>query len=168
MSTAISIGTANRLSWSLADTPTVGLAGESYETSITRTVANGTASGQANAAWADIVTVPAGQVLALDLTLLSTAKFGIAGYVTFTTVKDVFVVNKETTAGRYVLYGVSSPSDTTGYAAKINRGGEHRWTDYLDGIAINAGNKIVYIANPTASAVTLEIAVCGIGTYVST
>ena len=167
MATAIAISTANRLSWSLSDAPTLGSAGEMYETSTTRTVANGTGSLQANAAWADLVTIPAGQVLSLDITNLSTAKFGIAGHVAFSTIKDVFVINKETTAGRYVLYGVASPSDVTGYAARINRGGEHRWTDYVDGISVNAGNKTIYIANPGADSVTLEIAICGVGTYVS-
>lgn len=168
MPTAIAISTASRLSWSLTDTPSVGTAGESYETSNSQRVSDGTSVGQANAAWADLVTIPANQVLALDATQLSTAKFGIAGYVAFSVLKDVMVINRETAAGRHVLYGVASPADTTGYAARINRGGEHRWTDYTDGVSINASNKMIYIANPGTAAVTLEIAMAGVGTYVST
>lgn len=167
MTTALSISTSDRLSWTLSDAPTVGAAGETYETAVSRSVANGTASGQANAAWADLVTIPAGQVLSLDLTLLSTAKFGIQGHVDFSEVNDVFVINKETESGRYVLFGVASPSDTTGFAARINRGGSYRWTDYIDGAAVTTGDHIINIANPGSQSVTLEIAICGVGTYVS-
>jgi hypothetical protein len=166
MATAMSISTANRLSYSLAGAPELGTLGEGYETSVSRTVSNGTASNQANAAWAELVTVPAGQVLSLDLTNLAAEKFNFAGYVSFSVVKDVMVVNKETVAGRYVLWGVSSPSDTTGYAARINRSGDYRWSDYADGVTLTAGNKTIYVANPGAAAVLLEVAICGVGTYI--
>lgn len=166
MATAISISTSSRLTYSLADSPDVGTLGEGYETSISRTVSNGTASGQANAAWAELVTIPAGQVLSLDLTNLPATKLGFTGHVNFSTLKDVVVLNKESVAGRYVFWGVSSPSDATGYAARINRGGDYRWTDYADGVAITAGNKTIYIANPGTDAVLLEVAFCGVGTYV--
>ena len=165
MATAISISTANRLSYSLAGSPDLGTLGEGYETSVSRTVANGTGSNQANAAWVELVTVPAGQVASLDLTNMVAEKFGFVGYVEFAVVKDVMVVNKESAAGRFVLWGVASPSDTTGYAARINRGGDYRWTDYADGVAVTSGNKVLYVANPGVSPVLLEVAICGIGTY---
>lgn len=168
MANAISITTASRLAWSLVDDPAVGAAGESYESSSALSVSNGTGSGQANAAWVGVVAIPAGQVLALDVTALATEKFSFNGVVNFSVIKEVLVINRETEAGRHVLYGVSSPSDTTGYAARINRSGEHKWADYADGVSINASNKMIYIANPGTAEVTLEIAMAGVGTYVST
>jgi len=154
-----------RLTFSLADTQLVGSVTGDVEVRSTQTVANGTGAGQANVAWATEVTLPAGQVYSLDLTNLAASAFGYVGKVAVTTLRDVIVVNNETTAGRYLLYGVISPQDTTGYAARINRGGSYRWTDYQDGIAITAGNKTLYIANPSSGSVTFDIGIAGVGTY---
>jgi hypothetical protein len=114
------------------------------------------------------VTLPAGQVYSLDLTDLSLSAFNLAGRLTFTTLKDIIVVNNSTTAGRYLLYGVISPADTTGYAARLNRGADYRWSDYQDGIAVTAGNRMVYIANPSAGSITFDIALAGVGTFSDT
>lgn len=155
----------SRLTFSLADVQLVGSVTGEVEVRTTQTVANGTAAGQANVAWATSVTIPAGQVYSLDLTNLAASAFGYVGVVTVSTLKDVIVVNRETAANRYVLYGVVSPADTTGYAARINRGGSYRWTDYQDGIGITSGNKMLYIANPSGGSVTFDIALAGVGSF---
>jgi hypothetical protein len=154
-----------RLTFSLADTQLVGSVTGNVEVRSTQTVTNGTGAGQANVAWATEVTLAAGQVYSLDLTNLLASAFGYVGKVAVTTLRDVIVVNNETAAGRYLLYGVISPQDTTGYAARINRGGSYRWTDYQDGIAVTAGNKTLYIANPSSGSVTFDIGVAGVGSY---
>lgn len=155
----------NRLTFSLADTQLVGSVTGDVEVKSSLTVANGTGAGQANVGWATEVTLAAGQVYSIDLTNLAASAFGYQGKVTVATLKDVIVVNNETVSGRYLLYGVISPSDTTGYAARINRGGSYRWTDYQDGIAITTGNKTLYIANPSSGSVTFDIALAGVGTF---
>jgi hypothetical protein len=155
----------NRLTFSLADTQLVGSVTGEVEVRSSVVVANGTAAGQANVAWATGVTLAAGQAYSFDLTNLAASAFGYVGKVNVATLKDVLVVNNETAAGRYLLYGVISQADTTGYAARINRGGSYRWTDYQDGIAVNAGNKTIYIANPSSGSVTFDIALAGVGTF---
>jgi len=168
MPVAASISTNSRLTFSLADSPTLGSVSQSVEVKSSRTVDNGTAAGQANAGWASRVTLAAGQVYSLDLTALPMEAFGLVGKLVLTNLRDVLVVNNETTAGRYLLYGVISPADVTGYAARLNRGADYRWSDYQDGIAVTAGNKLLYIANPSNGSVTFDIAVAGIGTYTDT
>jgi hypothetical protein len=155
----------NRLTFSLADAQLVGSVTGDVEVRTNQNVANGTGAGQANVAWGTRVTLPAGQAYSLDLTNLSASAFGYVGKVYVTTLRDVIVVNNETTSNRYLLYGVISPQDTTGYAARINRGGSYRWTDYQDGIAVTAGNKTLYIANPSGGSVTFDIALAGVGSY---
>jgi hypothetical protein len=155
----------NRLTFSLADTQLIGSVTGDVTVRASQTVANGTGAGQANVGWAAQVTLPAGQVYSLDLTNLPASAFGYVGKVNVTTLKDVIVVNNETVANRYLLYGVIAANDTTGYAARVNRSGSYRWTDYQDGIAINAGNKTLYIANPSAGSVTFDLALSGVGTY---
>jgi hypothetical protein len=155
----------NRLTFSLADAQLVGSVTGDVEVRTNQNVANGTGAGQANVAWGTRVTLPAGQAYSLDLTNLSASAFGYVGKVYVTTLRDVIVVNNETTSNRYLLYGVISPQDTTGYAARINRGGSYRWTDYQDGIAVTAGNKTLYIANPSGGSVTFDIALAGVGTF---
>jgi hypothetical protein len=155
----------NRLTFSLADTQLIGSVTGDVEVRSSVTVANGTGAGQANVAWATKVTLPAGQVYSIDLTNLAASAFGYVGKVNVATLKDVIVVNNETTANRYVLYGVISQADTTGYAARINRGGSYRWSDYQDGVAITAGNKTLYIANPSGGSVSFDLALAGVGTF---
>jgi hypothetical protein len=168
MAVAASISTNSRLTFSLADSPAVGSISQAVEIKSSRTVDNGTGAGQANAAWTARVTLAAGQVYSLDLTALPMTAFNLGGKLALSTLKDVIVVNNETTAGRYLLYGVISPADVTGYAARLNRGADYRWSDYQDGVAIGAGNKTVYIANPSNGSVTFDIALAGVGTYSDT
>ena len=168
MAVTASISTNSRLTFALADSPDLGSISQSVGVKTSRTVTNGTGAGQANAAWSARVTLAAGQVYSLDLTDLSLSAFNLAGKLTLSTLKDVIVVNNSTTAGRYLLYGVISPADTTGYAARLNRGADYRWSDYQDGIAVTAGNKMVYIANPSAGLITFDIAIAGVGTFVDT
>ena len=168
MAVTANISTNSRLTFGLADSPDLGSISQSVEIKTSRTVSNGTGAGQANAAWSARVTLPAGQVYSLDLTDLSLSAFNLAGRLTFTTLKDIIVVNNSTTAGRYLLYGVISPADTTGYAARLNRGADYRWSDYQDGIAVTAGNRMVYIANPSAGSITFDIALAGVGTFSDT
>jgi hypothetical protein len=162
------ISTNSRLTFGLSDSPDLGSISQSVEIKTSRTVSNGTGAGQANAAWSARVTLPAGQVYSLDLTDLSLSAFNLAGKVSLSNLRDVIVVNNETAAGRYLLYGVISPADTTGYAARLNRGADYRWSDYQDGIAVTAGNKMVYIANPSNGSVTFDVALAGVGTYSDT
>ena len=168
MAVTASISTNSRPTFALVDSPDLGSISQSVEVKTSRTVTNGTGAGQANAAWSARVTLAAGQVYSLDLTDLSLSAFNLAGKLTLSTLKDVIVVNNSTTAGRYLLYGVISPADTTGYAARLNRGADYRWSDYQDGIAVTAGNKMVYIANPSAGLITFDIALAGVGTFVDT
>jgi hypothetical protein len=155
----------SRLTFSLADTQLVGSVTGEVEVRSTQTVANGTGAGQANVAWATKVTLAAGQAYSFDLSNLSASAFGYVGKINVTTLRDVIVVNNETAANRFILYGVISQADTTGYAARINRGGSYRWTDYQDGIAVTAGNKVIYIANTSGGSVTFDLALAGVGTF---
>jgi hypothetical protein len=168
MAVTANISTNSRLTFGLADSPDLGSISQSVEVKTSRTVTNGTGAGQANAAWSARVTLPAGQVYSLDLTDLSLSAFNLAGKLSLSVLKDVIVVNNATAAGRHLLYGVISPADTTGYAARLNRGADYRWSDYQDGIAVTAGNKMVYIANPSAGSITFDIALAGVGTFVDT
>lgn len=155
----------NRLTFSIADSQLVGSVTGDVEVRTTHAVANGTGTGQANVAWATRVTLPAGQVYSLDLTDLAASAFGYVGKINVAKLKDLLVVNVETAANRFLLYGVISPADTTGYAARINRGGSYRWTDYQDGITVTSGNKMLYIANTSGGSVAFDIAIAGVGTF---
>jgi hypothetical protein len=155
----------SRLTFSLADTQLVGSVTGEVEVRSAQTVANGTGAGQANVAWATQVSIAPGQVYSFDLTNLPASAFGYVGKVNVTTLRDVIVVNNATGSSRFILYGVISQADITGYAARINRGGSYRWTDYQDGMEVTAGNKTIYIANPSGGVVSFDIALAGVGTF---
>lgn len=163
-------GSSNiRSGYSLSDSPVIGAVGESAELRVNRSVENGTGSDQANVAWRNQVTITNGQVYSLDLLNLGATVFGFGGKVSITTLKEVFVVVKTTTASRYLLWGVIGPNDTTAYAARLGRGGDYRWSDYADGIAItNNVNNTIYVANPSGGSVTFDVLLVGVGTFSDT
>lgn len=168
MATTIDVTTNSRMTWTLSDAPEIGTIAETAELKVSRTITNGTGSGEANVAWRDRVTIPAGQTYSLELDNLGATAFGFGGKVVVSTLKDFLVVNRTTTLYAYVLVGVIGANDTTAWAGKVNRGGDYRVSDYLDGWAVNAGNKVVYIANPSAVACEIDIGVVGVGTLADT
>lgn len=169
MPTSLALTTNARLSYTWSDDPAIGSLAESVELKTARTITNGTGANQANVAWRDRVTIPAGQSYALDLRDLGATAFGFAGRVTLATLKEFFVVNTNTDAGRYVLVATVGANDASAYAARVNRGGDFRVADYVDGWTVTAGaTDTVHLANPTAHAVTVEIGVVGVGSTADT
>ena len=169
MATELTVTGNSRLSYSLSELPVIGSVSEAAELRTGRNVANGTGENQANVAWRNRVTIAAGQVYSFDLRDLGATIFGFAGRVTMTKVKEVMVVNNTTTAGRYCLWGVIAPNDTTAYVAYLNRGGDYRWADYLDGRTVTAGvNNMIYVANPSPGTVEIDLLLVGVGTFSDT
>lgn len=163
MATTLSVSGNSRLTWSLSDDPVIGSLGESAELRLTRAVENGTGSGQANVAWRNRVTIAAGQVYGIQLDNLGASAFGFAGKIAITTLKEFLLIVNTDTASRYVLVGVIGPNDTTAFSARVNRGGDYRVADYLDGWAVTNTNKFIYIANPSGGSVEIDVAVVGVG-----
>lgn len=169
MATSLAVTGNSRCTYSFSDSPTIGSLAESVELKTSRTVENGTGAGQANVAWRDRVSIAAGQVYSLDLLDLGATAFGFAGKVVMSTLKEFMLVVNTTTASRYVLVGCIGPSDTTGYSARVNRGGDYRVADYQDGWAVTNGvNNVIYIANPSAGAVSIDLVVVGVGSTADT
>lgn len=169
MATTLTVTGNSRVSYSLTEAPVIGSVAESAELRTSRTVENGTGENQANAAWRNRVTIPAGQVYSLDLKNLGATVFGFAGSVSFTKLKEVMVVNNTTTAGRYALWGVVGPTDTSAYIAYLGRGGEYRQADYADGRPVTANvNDMIHVANPSSGSVEIDMLFVGVGTYSDT
>lgn len=169
MPTELTVTGNSRVSYSLTEDPVIGAVSESAELRTSRNILNGTGENQANVAWRNRVTIAAGQVYSLDLTNLGATVFGFAGRVTMTKLKEVMVVNNTTTAGRYALWGVIGPSDTTAYVAYLGRGSEYRTSDYLDGRTVTANvNNVIYVANPSPGPVELDMLLVGVGTFSDT
>jgi hypothetical protein len=169
MATTLTVTGNSRCTYSFSDGPAIGSLAESVEIRTTRSVENGTGAGQANVAWRNRVTISAGQSYSMDLLDLGATAFGFAGKVVVNTLKEFFVVVNTTTASRYVLVGVIGPSDTTGYSARVNRGGDYRVADYQDGWAVTNGvNNVLYIANPSAGSVEIDVLVVGVGSTADT
>lgn len=156
----------SRLTFSLSGTQPIGSSSDGFEIRTSRTVTHGTGEGEANVGWRDRVSIPAGQVLGLNLLELEGSVLGFDGLVAITELKEIFCVVNTTTAGAHVLFGVISPSDTTAYSALVKRGGDYRVTSYLEGWDVTESvNNWIYIANPTGAAVEIDIGFMGVGSY---
>lgn len=166
MATTLTVTGNSRITYTLSEVPVIGSVSESAELRTSRNVENGTGTNQANVAWRNRVTIPSGQAYSLDLANLGATVFGFAGRVTMTKLKEVMVVNNTETAGRYALWGVIGPSDTSAYVAFLGRGGEYRTADYMDGRTVTANvNSVIYVANPSPGPVELDILLVGVGTF---
>ncbi len=168
MPTTLSGSRSASLSWSFSDAPSIGSLSESASISTSRNIANGTGEGQANVAWRNRVTIASGDTYSVSLDNLGATAFAFGGKVVMTKLKEMRVAVNTTAAGRYVLVGVIGPGDTTGYSARVNRGGDYAVADYLDGWPVTNTNKTVYIANPSGGSVEIDIAFVGVGSTVDT
>lgn len=85
---------------------------------VAQTVAlsNGTAAGQANAYWRDLLSIPASSAATVDLFALPMSAFGGTGTIALAPVKMLLVVNRSAAA-----------------AVKVNAATSNRWTGFADG-----------------------------------
>lgn len=167
MPTTFSGTTNTRVTYTIADAPAIGSISDGAELKTTRRIENGTAANQANVGWREQATIPAGTTYTLELDNLGATAFGFAGTVIFSTLKDFYLINTATAAGRHVLVGTVGPSDSTAYSAKIGAGGEYRVADYLVGWpVVNNTSDTIHIANPTAYPITVELVLLGVGSIV--
>lgn len=168
MPNTLDVTTNSRMTWTLTGDPAIGTLSENAELRTGRTIANGIGQGQANVAWRNRVTIASGQTYSLELDNLGGNAFGFNGKIVLSALKDFILINRAIQPGLYVLVGAIGPSDTTGYSAKVNSGGDYRVSDYIDGWAVTSGNNVVYIANPGAQPVQIDIGIVGVGTFADT
>lgn len=114
-------------------------------------VANGTAAGQANAYWRDVVTVAGGDAVSVDLGDLAANVYGGAGSVALPTQKIVVVRNQSETVEVAVSMGPS-------LAATLGPGG----LLFATNLAAGWTETGVDIENAGASAADVEIYVVGV------
>jgi len=152
------------LSFSISGSPVIGSESKAVSLAASQAIANGTAAGQGQVGWADLVSIPAGQTYLVDLQAAGENAFGLVGLVNFTTVRGVYVENQETAAANNVLVGIAGGSDVLGYAVFVEGGGSFLWAAPLAGRAINSATRYLTISNPGAVSVAVAIGVYGLGT----
>ena len=158
---------SSSLSFSLTGSPTLGSETKAVDLSLSESIDNGTGAGQATAGWADVVAIPAGSVLAIDLGAVDANALGFNGTVVFTQIRAIRIRNRATSATSIVLVGCpSGGNDTNAYAAKLAGGARWGWEDFTNGVAVTAANLTLTVTNVSAASVDVEIGIIGIGTYV--
>jgi hypothetical protein len=158
---------SSSLSFSLAGSPTLGSETKAVDLSFSQSIDQGTAAGQATAGWADVISIPAGSVLAIDLGSVDATALGFNGTVAFTQVRAISIRNRAAAATAVLLVGCpSSGNDTNAYAAKLQGGGRWGWEDFTHGAPVTAANQTLTITNTSAAAISVEIGIIGLGTYV--
>lgn len=154
---------AASLLFSFAGAPVIGSESKSVSLAASRSIANGTAAGQGQVGWADLVSIPAGQTYLVDLQAAGENAFGLVGLVNFTNVRGVYVENQETTAANNVLVGIASGNDVLGYAVHLEGGGTFLWTAPNSGRPINSSTRYLTISNPGSVSAAVAVGVYGLG-----
>jgi hypothetical protein len=112
---------------------------------------NGTASGQANAYWRDLVSVSATSTTTINLTALPMNVFGTAGTLDMDRQKLLLIRNRSTTIGLTLALGTS-------VTAALNAGG----VVLASSTAAGWSETSLTLTNAGASAVSVEVYLVGV------
>jgi len=152
------------LTWNRTDTQQLGTVSNKKTQSGSYTIADGNSSGQADLVFTDTRTIAANTVEQIDLLNLTQATLGVSVPFSFRQLNLVRVVNKETAAGKRLLFGVDPGRPTSVYAASIGPASEWSAINHKDSWLVTAANSVVRICNPTASPITYSLYLIGTST----
>lgn len=133
---------------------------------VSQTIAlsNGGGTGQANAYWRDLISIPASGSATIDLFDLPTNAFGGAGSIALYKIKMMLVVNRSETAG--VVFGGAATNRWEGWsdgAQWIPAGGTLFALDAGDGFAADSSSRNVVITNDSsADAASIDVYIAGV------
>jgi hypothetical protein len=124
-------------------------------------ITDGDGPGEADLAFTDTRTIPAGSVEELDLLTLSQSTLGVEVPYHFRQLRIVRIVNNETAAGRRLLVGVDPGRPTSVYAAEIGPASEWVAVNHADSWRVTSANSVVRLANPSAAPLSYSIYLVG-------
>jgi hypothetical protein len=129
-----------------AGTLASGNAALSDSVSLPTNLADGTASGQANGYWSDIVTLPASDDHTIDLLSLAVSAFGLSGTTGFASVKHLLLQNTSDQVALTVQPGDVDGWDQIGVTA-VGKSGIMVLHSPVAGLAVGGSAKTVKITN---------------------
>lgn len=118
---------------------------------VTFSLEHGTGSGQADAYWRDLITVPAATTSTVNLAALAMNVFGTAGTLDLDRQKLILVRNRSTTTGLTVALGTS-------VTATLNAGGVVLATSTAAGWS----ETTLTLTNAGAASVAVEVYIAGV------
>jgi hypothetical protein len=124
---------------------------------------DGSGSGNASAYWRDQITIPAGQMVALDLRSLTSKAFGGTGTIGLSTVKAVMVVNNSTDSP--VAFGVVVANHWGEYSEggiSVAPGGVLYSTNAGAGWQTAANSKAIGIENYGSGSAAIDVYLVGV------
>ena len=154
------------LTWNRTDTQQLGTVTNKKTQSGSYTIADGNSSGQADLVFTDTRTIAANTVEEIDLLNLTQSTLGVDVPFAFRQLNLVRVVNKETAAGKRLLFGVDPGRPTSVYAAEVGPGCEFVSANTTDSWVVTNTNSTVYVSNPNNSTLTYELYLFGNSTAV--
>jgi hypothetical protein len=163
MSNSLTASGSTRLNWTLTATQSVGTVTRSAEVRTSRTISHGTGPDQATVGYTNTHIVTGASTLTFPFSGIEYNSFGSTGLVAFTDVREILVKVAPTT-GAQLFVGYAT--GVTGH--RVPYGGEYHLCSYTTGIAASdwAGSAL-RIHNPTATAVSIDIAIIGVGSFSS-
>jgi hypothetical protein len=163
MSNSLTASGSTRLSWTLTSTQSVGSTTRTAEIRTSRTITNGTGADQATVGYSNTHTVTGTATVEFDFAGIEYDSFGSTGIVAFSDIREILVKVAATT-GAQLFVGYAT--GVTGH--RVPYGGEYHLCSYTTGIAVSdwAGSAL-RIHNPTSTAVDIDIAIIGVGTFSS-
>lgn len=124
-------------------------------------LADGSASGEAESVYAAQRTAPAAGIDSVDLLNLQQDNLGSTVSFSFAKLRVLRVVNKSPTAGEYIYFGASETNPTQSFAIAVGPGSEALIVNHIDNYEVVSGNNVLRTYNPNATPVDYELYLIG-------
>lgn len=130
----------------------------------TYAIADGAGSEQADLVYAATRTITASSIESIDLRDLEQETLGVTVAYDFRQLRLIRIKNNSTTAGQMIRVGVDPGRPSVVYATEIGPGSEWFSINHVDAWQVTDDNRVFYIANPNAAAVSYSIWLLGTST----
>jgi len=164
MANELSVIGQTALSWSLSDKQDPTSYAASAQKRSTRSIANGTGVGQANAAWSTTMTITGTNEGEVDLNTLGLAPFGTYGYITLASLREMLVNVTTGPTGGYVVVYVTGVSPTAPANFPVGVGGQLHYADYNAGLGVSALDYL-RVRSAVTGTYSVDVTLVGVGTF---
>jgi hypothetical protein len=151
----------SKMQWTRIDSQEVGSVTNKKIATATYPIADGAGSGKANLVYAETRTIEPNGVDAIDCLFLAQQSLEIAVQFSFSAIRAIRVVNNETTAGKYLLFGASEQDPFNAFAFAVGPASEFMSVNMIDGWLVSENNSVFRMANPNATSLSYSLTLIG-------
>lgn len=147
--------------WNRTQAQDIGTTTNAETDQQTYAITDGSGTQQADLVYAAARTINANSIEEIDLRNLTQTTFGVSVAFDFRQLRLIRVRNDATVLGRRIRVGVDPGRPSIVYAAEVGPGSEWFSINHRNAWVVTEANRLLYIANPNAAAVSYSLWLVG-------